>query len=320
MRQTAILALVLGASCAAAEPDPPAQAPIETARAAGLEEVAAFGSNPGHLRMFRHVPRGVGPGAPLVVALHGCTQTAVDAARSGWNDVADARGFVVVYPEQRPENNLARCFAWSPALGDDAGESLSVAQMVDRTVRDLGVDETRLFVTGFSAGGAAAARLLASSPGRFAAGAVLAAIPVGCAGSLLDVGLCMQPGADLSPESWAARARVLAPGYDGPYPRLSIWTGAWDTVVAPRNQGELLEQLTALHGIDRDVDAEDTAWGRLHRVYEDGGGVPVVETWTIGVLDHAVPVSPWQGCGRSGPYRLDVGLCAAAEIADFFSI
>ena len=41
-----------------------------------LEDVTEFGANPGALRMLRFVPPGLPPGAPLVVVLHGCTQTA----------------------------------------------------------------------------------------------------------------------------------------------------------------------------------------------------------------------------------------------------
>src|SRR5437899_3206374 len=38
---------------------------------------------------------------PLVVFLHGCTQSAPDAIRGvRWNELADERGVIVVYPEQ----------------------------------------------------------------------------------------------------------------------------------------------------------------------------------------------------------------------------
>ena len=37
-------------------------------------ETTAFGANPGALTMLSYAPAGLPPGAPLVVALHGCTQ------------------------------------------------------------------------------------------------------------------------------------------------------------------------------------------------------------------------------------------------------
>ena len=67
-----------------------------------LQEIAAFGSNPGNLRMFAHVPPGLDAKPALVVALHGCTQSARDyAVVTGWCDVADRHGSVVIYPEQQ---------------------------------------------------------------------------------------------------------------------------------------------------------------------------------------------------------------------------
>ncbi len=41
-----------------------------------LQELTAFGANPGSLRMFVYVPEGLPRLAPLVVALHGCSQSA----------------------------------------------------------------------------------------------------------------------------------------------------------------------------------------------------------------------------------------------------
>lgn len=66
------LLCVLGAALSACQNG--TQIPI-TAQA-GLQEVTSFGSNPGNLRMFRYLPAGLPANAPLVVALHGCTQSA----------------------------------------------------------------------------------------------------------------------------------------------------------------------------------------------------------------------------------------------------
>ena len=82
-------------------------------RTTRLQELTAFGANPGNLRMFVHVPVRL-PGMPgLVVALHGCTQTAADYDHgTGWSTLADRLGFVVVYPQQQPLNNAKNCFSW----------------------------------------------------------------------------------------------------------------------------------------------------------------------------------------------------------------
>jgi poly(3-hydroxybutyrate) depolymerase len=55
------------------------------AAAGSLTQVTGFGSNPGNLAMYSYVPSGLPSDAPLVVALHGCTQNASDYfSHSGW--------------------------------------------------------------------------------------------------------------------------------------------------------------------------------------------------------------------------------------------
>src|SRR5437763_16335261 len=63
-----------------------------------LRELTGFGENPGNLRLFAYAPEHLPPKPPLVIALHGCSQTAEEYAHgSGWSSLADIHGFVVVY-------------------------------------------------------------------------------------------------------------------------------------------------------------------------------------------------------------------------------
>src|SRR6188768_1097989 len=69
---------------------------------AGLVEIADFGANFGALRMLVYLPKGLSRGAPLVVVLHGCTQSAAAFDRAcGWSDLAPRFGFTLLLPEQR---------------------------------------------------------------------------------------------------------------------------------------------------------------------------------------------------------------------------
>ena len=82
-----------------------------TASAASLTQVSSFGSNPGALSMYKYVPDNVPSNAPLVVAMHGCTQTASDYYNgAGWQKYADMWGFILVYPadqqQQQPKQVL----------------------------------------------------------------------------------------------------------------------------------------------------------------------------------------------------------------------
>src|SRR5687768_10963740 len=140
----ALLAVVLTVAGIATSPFSPANA------AASLTQVGSFGSNPGALRMYSYVPDGLPTGRPLVVALHGCTQSATDYySHSGWPKYADRYRAALVFPEQTSANNALSCFNWFTA-GDivrGQGEALSIRQMVDHAVRAYGADPKRVYVT-----------------------------------------------------------------------------------------------------------------------------------------------------------------------------
>ena len=76
-------------------------------------ETTAFGSNPGNLRMFSHVPEGLPKlrrwSSPCMAAhrLPPCTTTVL-AGRT----LADSHGFAVLFPEQQRSNNPNNCFNW----------------------------------------------------------------------------------------------------------------------------------------------------------------------------------------------------------------
>jgi poly(hydroxyalkanoate) depolymerase family esterase len=67
-----------------------------------------------------------------------------------------AAGFALLLPQQQRSNNPNGYFNWfqSGDIERGRGEALSIRQMVKKMVSDHGVDRTRVFVTGLSAGGA----------------------------------------------------------------------------------------------------------------------------------------------------------------------
>ena len=162
---------------------------------AAVTEVAAFGDNPGNLKMFVHAPA-AGGALPLVVALHGCTQDKDFADDAGLTALADDAGFIVVAPEQQGANNLQSCFNWFLAddIGRGSGEVQSILNMVAQAKADHDVDDDRVFVTGVSAGAAMGAVLLAVAPDVFAGGALFAGVPYGCAETLAEGFACMSSG------------------------------------------------------------------------------------------------------------------------------
>ena len=171
-----------------------------------IERVADFGANPGNLAMYKYVPANLPAGPrPLVLAMHGCQESAAEHAVVGWNELADEHGILVVYPEQNTQgagSNPIRCFNWAGEYGDTAnlvrgrGENLSLRNMVGHMAQAHSVDPRRVFASGFSAGGAMVPLLLATWPEVFAAGAVQSGLPFHCATTVNDAFSCMTSGRD----------------------------------------------------------------------------------------------------------------------------
>lgn len=288
-------------------------------------EVTGFGTNPGNLRMFKYVPAGLPASAPMVVAMHGCAQSAASYdAESGWQLLANRWSFALLLPQQQSANNSSSCFNWFEA-GDTArgqGEALSIKQMVDRMIADHGIAPTRVYVTGLSAGGAMTSVMLATYPDVFAGGAIVAGLPHRCATSQSAAFSCMNPGSDLTPAQWGDKVRA-ASGWTGPWPIVSIWHGDADFTVRPMNATESVEQWTNVHGIDQTADVADTVGGFPHKVYRNGSGKALVETYSITGMGHGTPVDPGTGetqCGTAGAYLLDVNLCSSYYIGRFFGL
>jgi poly(hydroxyalkanoate) depolymerase family esterase len=286
-----------------------------------VTEIAAFGDNPGALTMLVYVPpTPPPPGAPLIVVLHGCGQrAAVFAADAGWTALADRIGAPLLLPEQIGRNNPARCFNWfRPQDVARGGEMLSIAGMVAAATRMFTSDTDRVFVAGLSAGGAMAAAALAAYPELFAAGAVVAGLPVGGADSVTSaMALMGGKGPDLSPDDWAARAKALAPSRAGAWPRLSIWQGTEDRTVAASNAKKLVAQWTALHGLSEVPDADSGAGGAARRRVWHARDAAAVESWTIEGMAHGFPVD---GGPVSDRFVLPVGIDATTAIARFWGL
>ncbi|MBT2900767.1 PHB depolymerase family esterase [Streptomyces sp. McG3] len=319
-RLAVVVALAAGAAQAG-----PAVATGARAAAAALERVTAFGANPGNLSMYVYRPVALPADAPVVVALHGCTQSAqVYSDNAGLNAFADRHGFLVVYAETTAANNANKCFNWFQP-GDTRrgqGEAASIRQMVAHAASAYGADGPA-HVTGLSAGGAMTSVMLAAYPDVFAAGAVVAGIPHDCGVDVVSAYRCMSPGVDRTPAVWARAVRDAYPGYAGPWPRVSIWHGDNDTTVVPRNADELRDQWTAVHGLDQSPDRTSTVGpnGTRRDEYLSASGGSVVEVNRVPGIAHGTPVDPGGGgeqCGATGTQHFIDSICSSHWIIRFF--
>ena len=311
---------------------------MQPALAAGtgeFEEIANFGANPGALKMFRYVPPDMPDNAPMVFYLHGCQQCVqcMDIGQAsvrnmtGWEEIADELKIYVVFPEQQRANNDMRCFNWAGEYGVPTnlfrgeGENQSFIEMVDRMTSDFSIDESRVFITGFSGGGAQTALMLATWPDVFAGGAIFAGVPFYCTTVFAEVSGCLSPGRGRNPDEWGNLVREAYPEFNGPYPRVAIWQGSMDMTVAIMNSTELMEQWTNAHGIDMDADVEDQPPGRVRRQYQDGAGRTLVEVNEVTGRGHAYFNDPANNCGApGGSFFESAGFCAARETAEFFGL
>ncbi len=297
-----------------------------------LSEVEHFGDNPGNLRMFQYVPDNLPPQAPLVVVLHGCTQTAAGYDRSsGWSWLAQEHGFAVVFAQQRGENNPRRCFNWfRPSdIVRDGGEAASIRHMVTWLADRHDIDRQRIFVTGLSAGGAMANVMLSAYPDVFAAGAIIAGLPYRSAKSVHDALQVMMEGVSRSPEAWGAEVRAASPlgsladsRIAAPWPRVAVWQGLADDVVRPSNAVEIVKQWTDVHGFGEQASEEEEAGGTKRMRWRNADGEVVIEAVAIEHLGHAVPIDAARLDlhEQPGPHFADIGLSSTLEIARFFGL
>ncbi|MEV4878948.1 extracellular catalytic domain type 1 short-chain-length polyhydroxyalkanoate depolymerase [Streptomyces cyaneofuscatus] len=321
-------AVTLATGAALLTPATEARAAAAPKAAAALERVTNFGANPGALTMYVHRPAALPAGAPVVVALHGCTQSAqIYADNSGLNTFADRHGFLVVYAETTTANNANKCFNWFQPADNrrGQGEAASIRQMVAHATTAYGTDPARAQVTGLSAGGAMTSVMLAAYPEVFAAGAVVAGIPYGCGVDVISAFSCMSPGTDRTPAAWAQAVRDAHPGYAGPWPRVAIWHGDNDATVAPRNADELRDQWTAVHGLSQTPSRTSTLGPNNTRrsEYVAAGGQTAVEVDKVPGIGHGTPVAPGTGpeqCGATGTQHFIASICSSYWITRFFGL
>ena len=293
----------------------------------GLVELKDFGTNPGRLRMYLHMPACLAPQPGLVVVLHGCTQTAAGYdLGAGWSTLADRYGFALLLPEQTRLNNPRLCFNWFRAsdTGRDRGEAASIRQGVARVLIDHpALDRGRVFVTGLSAGGAMASVMLATYPEVFAAGAIIAGLPFGCADGMQQAFDAMKSGRT-PPGAGMGRpgARRLPP------PR-AVAAGV-GLARRRRHRGGAAQRRRDHQAVDRPPrPAGNAGRGRPPRRPSRAAsgaaqtGEIAVEEILVAGMAHGTPLAikgvddPY---GAAGPFLLDVGIASSFHIARFFGL
>jgi poly(hydroxyalkanoate) depolymerase family esterase len=288
--------------------------------ASALAEVVGFGSNPGGLRMFEHVPQGLPAARPLVLVLHGCRQDAESYDRAaGWSSLAQERGFSVVYAQQRETNNPRLCFTWfrPSEVTRDRGELMSIRQMVAHAAERAESDPGRIFVTGLSAGGAMTAAMLSNYPELFAGGAIIAGLPFGAARDANRAFDAMAEAPQRTAREWGDLVRAISPRM-ARKPAISIWHGTADETVSLSNGVALAEQWRDLYRLPKEAFVEKRVKGRRTRIWPDKEGRALVTLHEIEGMGHGTPVARGEGGGyavSAEPFMLEAGFSSTLEIA-----
>jgi poly(hydroxyalkanoate) depolymerase family esterase len=276
-----------------------------------------------------YIPSGyVGQEVPLVVMLHGCTQSPSDiAAGTRMNVLAEEHIFLVAYPAQAQDANMNKCWNWFKVSDQQPGrgEPSLVAGITREIIDEFTVADGRVYVAGMSAGGAMAAIMAQAYPDLYAAVGVHSGLAPGAAHDMPSAFAAMRQGGPATP-----RRDVHTTTGTGESARIVpaiVFHGDHDKTVHPRNADRLLEYYcTAKTTGSRDEAGGSTPRGTVRQgqvsgghaytrtTYRDAGGRAIVERWTVHGLGHA-----WSGGSFSGSYTDPKGPDASAEMVRFFN-
>lgn len=284
-----------------ARPDTRRGPPIEPGRF-----VAGVYRNRAGLRHYRVYAPTTSPaqGLPLVVMLHGCSQSADDfAAATRMNTLAEELGFVVVYPEQSARANPARCWNWFEALHQrrNEGEPSLIAGITRRVLRQ-GLDERRVYIAGLSAGGAMAAVMGTEYPDLYAAIGIHSGLPPGMARDWASALAAMSGPGNGSREPQRRRA-------DAPSIPVIAFHGDQDTTVHPSNS-DFPHAPGSRVTVER---GEHNGRSVTRTMHFDANGRLMVEQWIVHGAGHA-----WFGGHPVASFADSRGPDASRKMLRFF--
>ncbi|VXC13833.1 Esterase [Luteimonas sp. 9C] len=263
-----------------------------------------------------YVPPGLdaadAPAAPLMMMLHGCTQSPADfAAGTRMNALADAHGVIVVYPAQTARDNGQKCWNWFRREDQQrgAGEPAILAGIVEDVASRHRIDTRRVYVAGLSAGAAMAVILGRTYPDTFAAVGAHSGLPFGAA---TDV-----PGAFAAMQGRGQRSDVVS-GTDAQRVPTIVVHGTADHTVRPDNGHAIVANATGGTASIAPLRAQPAGTTKIngractHTAYVDEAGSVRVEHVVVEGAGHA-----WSGGDPSGSHTDAKGPDASALILAF---
>jgi poly(hydroxyalkanoate) depolymerase family esterase len=264
-----------------------------------------------------------GTAVPLVVSLHGCTQTAdVFRQLTRWDQLAEAKHFIVVFPQQSSANNQYSCwnFFQDANMKRGAGEPSHIAGLVQWVQQHYNIDSHRIYIDGLSAGGAMSSVLAATYPDLFAA----AGIGEGC--EYASGAACAgYQGAD--PKQAGQQAYAAMGSHARPMPVI-LFEGDQDTTVPPANAQQIIQQWQVTDDLADDglangsipVQPTSTTNGQVANghsytvtSYSNGHKAELIQYWLVHGMAHA-----WSGGCSCEQYSDPAGPDETGAMYSFF--
>jgi poly(hydroxyalkanoate) depolymerase family esterase len=277
-----------------------------------------------HYQLYVPSTYSSGTPVPLVVALHGCTQSSEQfRLLTRWDALAEAKGFIVVFPQQDANSNNQKCwnFFQDAHMHRSGGEPALIAAVTRSIVGKYSVDPHRVYATGLSAGGAMASIMAATHPDLFAA------IGIGSGCEYASTATCA--GYKSADPVTAGQAAYKEMGTRArPIPFLAF-TGDADTTVPPINADQLVQQWLVTNDLADDAALNgsvpagpaNTTQGQASggdsytvSTYVDKGGAELAQYWIVHGMNHA-----WSGGDPSQPFSDPAGPDETAAMYEFFA-
>ena len=264
-----------------------------------------------------------GQALPLVVVLHGCTQSAqIMQSLTRFSELAESRHFIVVFPEQPSSANQQKCwnFFQDAHAHRGSGEPSLIAGITTWVQQHYTVDSHRTYVAGLSAGGAMSSVMGATYPDLYAA------IGVGSGCEYAATATCA--GYKSADPGQAGKAAYTAMGqFARPLPVIAF-EGDKDTTVPPVNADQLISQWQLTADLADDATANGsvpvaslkTVQGQVpggesytQTVYGDAQGNELMQSWLVHGMGHA-----WSGGCSCQKYSDPTGPDETAAMYAFF--
>jgi poly(hydroxyalkanoate) depolymerase family esterase len=277
----------------------------------GAQYLSRTHRSPAGSRGYRlYLPASAARPKGLILMLHGCNQTPDDfAVGTHMNALAEKHGIAVAYPAQTARHNAGSCWSWFKTADQlrGTGEPEILASLARKLTREFGLDRTRVFVAGLSAGGAMTAILADLYPDVFSAAGIHSGLTRGAAQDMLSAMTAMRTGRSsggltpAAPLGWGAARRI-------------VFQGDADTTVHPINATLIVTAAVGDGALPTKV-RNGSVLGRSYRRSDFGGadGKVVLELWMLAGAGHA-----WSGGRVKGSFTDPKGPDASAQMIRFF--